>query len=193
MELRADDAFWAARRVMAFTDDLIRAAVHTGQFSDPAAERHLAAVLIKRRDAIGRAYLTAINPIVDPRLDAAGVLTFENAAVTAGVAEAPAAYRAVVVPLRQRDRRDTSRSRETQSATASMTPPAGLSPTAAGSFIAVDITADERRPTRRGSSRCARTSAARVTAGSSSAWIACLTGRLLQTAPSYDGLERAAP
>ena len=42
MELRADDAFWAARRVMAFTDDLIRAAVHAGQFSDPAAERHLA-------------------------------------------------------------------------------------------------------------------------------------------------------
>ena len=39
--MRADDAFWAARRVMAFTDDLIRAAVHTGQFSDPAAERHL--------------------------------------------------------------------------------------------------------------------------------------------------------
>ncbi len=38
MELRADDAFWAARRVMAFSDDLIRAAVHTGQYSDPAAE-----------------------------------------------------------------------------------------------------------------------------------------------------------
>ena len=35
IEMRADDAFWAARRVMAFTDDLIRAAVHTGQFSDP--------------------------------------------------------------------------------------------------------------------------------------------------------------
>ena len=33
MELRADDAFWAARRVMAFTDELIRAAVHTGQFA----------------------------------------------------------------------------------------------------------------------------------------------------------------
>ncbi len=42
MEMRADDAFWAARKVMAFSDDLIRAAVHTGQFTDPAAERHLA-------------------------------------------------------------------------------------------------------------------------------------------------------
>ena len=70
MELRADDAFWAARRVMAFSDDLIRAAVHTGQFSDPAAEQYLGDVLIKRRDTIGRTYLTAINPIVNPRLDA---------------------------------------------------------------------------------------------------------------------------
>src|SRR5262249_48061159 len=89
IELRADDAFWAARRVMAFTDELIRAAVHTGEYSDHAAEAHLAAVLIKRRDAIGRAYLPAINPIVDPRLSADGRLTFDNAAVAAGFAEAP--------------------------------------------------------------------------------------------------------
>jgi hypothetical protein len=94
IELRADDAFWAARRVMAFTDDLIRAAVNTGEFSDPAAERHLAAVLIKRRDAIGRAYLPAINPVVDPRLDQAGVLTFGNAAVDARFAAAPTRYHA---------------------------------------------------------------------------------------------------
>ena len=52
MELRDDDAFWAARRVAAFTDELIRAAVHTGQFSDPAAEKYLGDVLIKRRDKI---------------------------------------------------------------------------------------------------------------------------------------------
>ncbi len=41
VELRDDDAFWAARRVVAFTDDLIRAAVHTGEFSDPVAEKYL--------------------------------------------------------------------------------------------------------------------------------------------------------
>ena len=62
MELRDDDAFWAARRVAAFTDDMIRAAVHTGQFSDPAAEKYLADVLIKRRDKIKSIYLTAVNP-----------------------------------------------------------------------------------------------------------------------------------
>ena len=31
LEMRDDDAFWAARRVAAFSDDMIRAAVHTGR------------------------------------------------------------------------------------------------------------------------------------------------------------------
>src|SRR5690606_946823 len=50
---RADDTFWAARRVMAFTDEMIRAIVKTARYSDPAAERLLADVLIERRDRIG--------------------------------------------------------------------------------------------------------------------------------------------
>ena len=94
IEMRDDDAFWAARRVVAFTDDLIRAAVHTGEFSDPAAEKHLADVLIKRRDKIASVYLTAVNPVVSPRLDANNRLTFENAAVAAGVAKGAVTYRA---------------------------------------------------------------------------------------------------
>ena len=92
--MRDDDAFWAARRVMAFSDELMRAVVKTGQFSDPKAEQHLADVLIQRRDKIGRAYLTRINPIVDPALDATGELTFGNAAVQYGFATAPAGYTA---------------------------------------------------------------------------------------------------
>jgi hypothetical protein len=89
LNARADDTFWAARRVMAFSDEMIRAIVKTGQYSDPAAEQHLADVLIKRRDKIGKAYLPAVNPLVDFRLDASGELTFENAAVNAGFATAP--------------------------------------------------------------------------------------------------------
>jgi len=88
LRARADDNFWAARRVMAFSDELIRAIVKTGQYHDSAAERHLAEVLIKRRDAIGRAYFTAINPLVDFTLDG-GALRFENAAVKAALAPAP--------------------------------------------------------------------------------------------------------
>ena len=72
LRARADDTFWAARRVMAFTDEMIRAAVKTGQYSDPAAEKHIADTLIARRDAIGRAWLTNVNPVVDPALDPSG-------------------------------------------------------------------------------------------------------------------------
>jgi hypothetical protein len=92
IEMQPRDAFWAARRVAAFDDDLIAALVHTGQYSDAAAERHLAATLGQRRDKIAKAYLPAINPIVDAALSTAGVLTFDNAAVTARAAAAPAGY-----------------------------------------------------------------------------------------------------
>jgi len=35
LRARADDTFWAARRVAAFTDEMIRAAVKSGGYSDP--------------------------------------------------------------------------------------------------------------------------------------------------------------
>jgi hypothetical protein len=95
MDMRADDAFWAALRVMAFSDELIRAAVATGQFTEPGAEQYLSDVLIARRDVIGRAYLVAINPIVNPALAASGEIRFGNAAVQHGFAEPPASYKAV--------------------------------------------------------------------------------------------------
>ena len=47
-------------------------------------------MLIQRRDKIAHAYLKAINPVVNVALDGSGALTFDNAAVGAGVAEAPA-------------------------------------------------------------------------------------------------------
>ncbi len=86
---REDDNFWAARRVMAFSDDMIRRIAATGTYADESAASLLADVLIKRRDAIGRAYLNAVNPVVNFALDADGTLTFDNAAVTAGVASEP--------------------------------------------------------------------------------------------------------
>jgi hypothetical protein len=146
METRDDDAFWAARRMAAFSDDLIRAAVRAGQYSDPKAEKYLGDVLIKRRDKILSLYLTEVNPIVNPRLDAGGRLTFENAAVAAGVAKGQPTYRAswmifdnatgATKPLSSND-----------SQTTTLAAPAGL-PTTAGSYIEVDISADlEAYPT----------------------------------------------
>ena len=137
MEMRDDDAFWAARRVAAFTDELIRAAVHVGEFSDPAAEKYVADVLIERRDKIKNIYLTHVNPIVNPRLDAKG-LTFENAAVAGGVAKGSIAYRASWMVFNNATGATTPLS-ETKSATTTIAAPSGLP---SSGFVAVDIAAD---------------------------------------------------
>jgi len=94
LRARPDDAFWAARKLAAVSDALIEAAVAAGRFGDRAAEATLTRFLVARREAILRRYLPAVNPIVDPALDLAGVLTFANAAVAARVAEPPGGYAA---------------------------------------------------------------------------------------------------
>jgi hypothetical protein len=137
MEMRADDAFWAAQRVMAFSDDLIRAVVKTGQFSDPVAERYLSDVLIKRRDKTGRAYLTSINPIVDPLLDESGTLTFGNAAVQHGLAASPESYTAAWHAF-DNATGTTRRLAETTSRDMRMQAPSDLS-VAPGGFVRVDL------------------------------------------------------
>jgi hypothetical protein len=87
--IRDDDALWAALRVMAFSDEQVRAAVSVGGFTDPAAEKLLGDVLIQRRDRIGQVYFAAINPLVGFVLTDARGLDFENPAVRAGFAKAP--------------------------------------------------------------------------------------------------------
>jgi hypothetical protein len=143
LELRDDDAFWAAQRIAAFSDEMIRAIIHTGEFSDPQAEKAIADIMIKRRDKILKVYLPAVNPIVSPRLDANGRLAFDNAAVAAGVAERPDAYRATWYEF-DNATGETRRIADTESATTTIDAPAGL-PTAAGRFVQVDISASSRR------------------------------------------------
>jgi len=53
-----DDAFWAAKQVMAFSDEEIRAIVETAQYSDPRATDWVTECLIKRRDKIGKEWLS---------------------------------------------------------------------------------------------------------------------------------------
>jgi hypothetical protein len=138
---RADDNFWAARRVMAFSDELIRAVVRTGQYSDPAAEKHLAEVLIKRRDKIGQAYLPAVNPLVDFRLDESGALTFENAAVKAEVAPAPPeGYEARWYRFDNNSGAVTAIGVATVSRDLKIQAPAGL-PAGTGEYIKVEVVA----------------------------------------------------
>jgi len=58
-----EDAFWAARQVMAFTDEEIRAIVQTGKYSNPEAEDWIVTCLARRRDKIGRAFFSKVLPL----------------------------------------------------------------------------------------------------------------------------------
>jgi hypothetical protein len=138
LNARADDKFWAARRVVALTTPLIRAAVHAGDFGDPASEEFLVRALAERRDAIGRAYLPTINPIVDPAFDGRA-LTFANAAVDGDFARAPGGYRAVWSRF-DNATGASARIGETSGATTTIDAPAGL-PAGEGAYVRVEVSA----------------------------------------------------
>jgi hypothetical protein len=142
LRARDDDTFWAARRVMAFSDEMIRAIVKTGQYSDPKAEELLANVLIQRRDKIGRTYLNAVNPVVSVALDGDGGLTFDNAAVSGGVATAPAGGYAIHWARFDNGTGDATSPLGDSTATAAgrSRAPAPL-PSETGAYIALDIRA----------------------------------------------------
>lgn len=137
---RPDDTFWAARRVMAFTDDMIRAAVKTGRYTNPEAEKFIADALIGRRDAIGRAWLTNVNPVIDPALDGSGRLQFKNAAVAAGVASPPASYEVAFFTFDNATGSATPLGDPVRADGEQASAPSGL-PTSDGAFIRVDIKA----------------------------------------------------
>jgi hypothetical protein len=90
--MRADDAFWAARIVARFSDEAIRTIVGEGKYSDPAVNDVLAGTIIKRRDKIKEVWLTGVNPIVNVTLSPEGELKFENAAEQNGVGGRPDGY-----------------------------------------------------------------------------------------------------
>lgn len=55
-----DDEYWAARQVMNFTDQEIRAIVETGHYTDARAIDYITQTLIQRRNKIGQTYLTKV-------------------------------------------------------------------------------------------------------------------------------------
>jgi hypothetical protein len=58
-----EDGFWAAKQVMAFTDEQIRGIVATGQFTDPQAVEQITPTMIGRRDRIGKYYYSQVLPL----------------------------------------------------------------------------------------------------------------------------------
>lgn len=55
------DGFWGAKLVASFSDEQIKAAVKSGEFSDPVAEEYLVETLIKRRDKIVNYWFSKVN------------------------------------------------------------------------------------------------------------------------------------
>jgi len=93
----AADAFWAARIVAEFTDEIVRAVVQAGQISDPDAEAYLVDVLFQRRDKVLATWLTLTNPLDGFEVSGSGAASpsviWDNAAIRAGVAASGASYR----------------------------------------------------------------------------------------------------
>ena len=141
LRARDDDNFWAARRVAAFTDDMIRSAVGAARYSDPAASALLADVLIARRDKIAAAYLPAVNPLVDFTL-AGGRLAFRNAAVDARVAMPPTGGYTARWSELDNATGDTKPLGETTSTSSELAAPASLAASSAA-YIQVLVSAVE--------------------------------------------------
>lgn len=78
-----DDEFWAAKIVMAFTDEDIRAIVETGEYSDPGVEEYVISTLIARRDKIGEVCFDKVLPLDRFRVEG-DELRFEDLAVQYG-------------------------------------------------------------------------------------------------------------
>jgi hypothetical protein len=140
-QARDDDTFWAALRVKAFSDELIRAAVREGRYDDPAAAAMLAAILIERREAIARAYLPKVTPLVRFAFDTAGMLTFENAAVRAGALGTPdGGYRAEWSAFDNATQATTPLGAATSSQDERLAAPAEVARQPQGSYLKVSVT-----------------------------------------------------
>jgi hypothetical protein len=89
--MQPEDAFWAARIVAKFTPEVIAAIVAKAQFSDARATDAITGILQRRRELTLRTWLTAVNPVADPKVDGQ-VLRFANVAETSGLAESDITY-----------------------------------------------------------------------------------------------------
>jgi hypothetical protein len=81
-----DDAFWAAKQVMAFTEPEIRALVGTAQYSDAAAVDYLVKVLLARQRKVGAWAFSEVLPLDRFRIEN-GALAFDDLGVRYGFAQ----------------------------------------------------------------------------------------------------------
>lgn len=69
-EMTERDGAWAARLISRYSRSLLETAVASGNLTNPAHSRYLVDVLLARRDAILRRYLTRLSPLAEPETSA---------------------------------------------------------------------------------------------------------------------------
>jgi len=90
------DAFWAAKLVMSFTEEQVRAAVREGQLSDRQAEEYLVRTLLERQRKVGWYGFSVSRPLDGFRLGKTvggeQVLLFDDLALKHGFAAPAGTY-----------------------------------------------------------------------------------------------------
>jgi len=100
------DAFWAAKLIMSFTPEELRAIVEMGQYSDPKLTAYFLQVLLERQEKCGRFGFSRVNPLDDFRVDG-NRLEFANLSERYGFVDGSTTYR--VSWSTYDNRRDTAR------------------------------------------------------------------------------------
>jgi hypothetical protein len=149
--MRPDDAFWAARVVARFTDEMIGRIVEKARYSDSRATAYMTQVLIARRDKVLATWLNQVCPVADPVLSDDGALTLTNVAVAARAATAAEGYQLQWFRFDNASHTRAPVGEIQQVPAASGRAPAGL--LTSGDYIGVSVTA--RHPQHPGWSRAA--------------------------------------
>ena len=94
------DGFWAAKTMMAFSDEDIRTMVEAGELTDPSDEDYLVKMLVERRDIIARYWFSESTPLDLFRVSG-NHLQFEDLSIQYGLE--PAASAEYLVEVRSSD------------------------------------------------------------------------------------------
>jgi hypothetical protein len=92
VRMTARDAFWAAKIIMSFTAEELRAIVETGEYSEAELSEYFLEVLIARQQKCGRFGINGINPLDEFRVSGNG-LEFTNLSEKYGFSEGETIYR----------------------------------------------------------------------------------------------------
>jgi hypothetical protein len=87
------DAFWAMRIMMSFTEPELRKIVETGEYSNPRNTEYVLRTLMERRQILANYWLRKVNPIASFSVESpsgALALKFRDMLVDAGLADSAA-------------------------------------------------------------------------------------------------------